>query len=177
MPNHVLSPSVASFPDNQNRELSTPVGKGGRLTFAPVLALWVLVGALSLVSRPTFAAPLALRVNFYPYPGTSVSAGHVNDTGSSYAVRSGGYTYGWVGTTPTMAARNNSLTTDPRGASDPAIPSGKAQPSQKYLTHAAFTAGAWEAQVPNGQYSVRVVAGDAAVFGAYSLSVEGRATV
>lgn len=143
-------------------------------------AVHLLICALIVSGSLAYAAPFALRVNFYPVPvayGTAVE-GYQADNGLPYADRGNQYHFGWRGTTPGMAMRGNSLTTDPRGASDPTIASGRPQPSQKYLSQASLSAGStWEAQVPNGQYTVRVVCGDAEQFGNYDISVEGRITV
>lgn len=166
-----------SLPEKQGVSRVRVGNEGIQHSIFSLLALLFVVSIVLFNSLPVFAAPFALRVNFYPTTSSSVPSGYQQDNGLSYASRVTGYTYGWVGNTPTMAAQSNSLTTDPRGANNPSLPAWQAQPSQKYLARAAFTTGSWEAQVPNGQYSVRVVSGDAATFGAYSLSVEGIATV
>ena len=87
--------------------------------------------------------------------------GYKSDSGADYDYQS---TYGWSVATPTMAIRNSSATTDPNATGTNAA---------LYLSQATFTNAVWEAQVPNGQYRVRVICGDAQTFGTYSLNIEG----
>lgn len=89
---------------------------------------------------------VALNVNFQP-AGASVPAGYVADTGSVYANRGNGNTYGWNASASTATRDRNS----------------SASPDQRYdtLVHTQmFGARTWEASVPNGTYNVRIVAGD-----------------
>ena len=88
----------------------------------------------------------ALSVNFQP-AGASVPAGYVADTGATYANRGNGFSYGWNASASSATRdRNNS-----------------ASPDQRYdtLVHTQlYGARTWEVAVPNGMYSVRIVAGD-----------------
>lgn len=137
----------------------------------------------TLTPTSAVAAPFTLRVNFRPavyqgIPGNEYwIAGHQQDKGLPFATQSG-FTFGWVGSpAPVMVMRGTGLTTDPRASVNAAEQPYIEQAAHRYLSQANLTSGKWEAQVPNGQYSVRVVCGDAEQFGAYSISVEGRATV
>ncbi len=107
---------------------------------------------------PTFAA----NVNFQP-SGAPVPAGYVADTGPVYGNRGNGYTYGWNA--------NNSAHARDRNAAN--------SPDQRYDTLNHMQKGSnpnavWEIAVPNGSYTVRLVAGDPSHFNSvYRLNVEG----
>ncbi len=105
-----------------------------------------------------------VRINFQPaaaptYPGYFV------DSGAIFASRGNGYTYGWN--------TNNSANVFDRNAANSA--------DQRYDTLATMQVGGtftWEIAVPNGRYSVHVVAGDANFFNStYKINVEGVLTV
>jgi glucose/arabinose dehydrogenase len=107
---------------------------------------------------PRFGA----RINFQP-SGAAVPAGYLPDTGAVYGLRTGGERFGWN-------ASNTAQTRD-RNASN--------SPDQRYdtLTHLQKPANpnaVWEIALPNGTYTVRIVAGDAAHFDSvFRLNVEG----
>jgi galactose oxidase len=107
---------------------------------------------------PTFVA----KVNFQPTNST-VPAGYVKDDGLVYGNRGNGYTYGWNG--------NNSSTTRDRNAAN--------SPDQRYdtLIHMqkpVLPNATWEIAVPNGTYSVFLVAGDPSnIDSVYRINVEG----
>jgi glucose/arabinose dehydrogenase len=112
------------------------------------------------------AGPFSANVNFQPeaapsYPGYSV------DGGSVYGPRSNGLTYGWNVSTAAAAYDRNS----------------RRSPDQRYDTLIAMQQGNpdsyWEIAVPNGMYTVRIVAGDANVNkkAAYRITAEGLLTV
>jgi N-acetylneuraminic acid mutarotase len=87
------------------------------------------------------------HINFQP-GGSSVPGGYVVDSGKTYAGRSG-LTYGWDA--------DNSANTRDRNASS--------SPDQRYDTHILTQRNGnrkWEIRVPNGTYTVRLVAGDPA---------------
>jgi N-acetylneuraminic acid mutarotase len=96
-------------------------------------------------------AAFDLHVNFQP-GGSAVPSGYVLDKGDVFADRGNGFTYGWN-------ASAASATRD-RNAS--------ASPDQRYdtLVHTQlYGTRTWEVAVPNGQYSVHIVAGDPSYFG------------
>jgi len=97
--------------------------------------------------------PLELSVNFQP-PGAPVPEGYLADTGATYGLRNNGFTYGWdVDNSADARDRNNA-----------------AAPDQRYdtLNHLqrlpANPARSWQIALPNGTYSVHLVAGDATAF-------------
>src|SRR3954454_2310926 len=97
-----------------------------------------------LERRRLFA--FALNVNFQP-AGSSVPSGYLADTGATYASRGNSFTYGWNASASSFTRdRNSSKSSD-----------------QRYdtLVHTQmFGTRTWEVAVPNGTYSVRIVAGD-----------------
>ncbi|MEO6434994.1 MAG: kelch repeat-containing protein [Tepidisphaeraceae bacterium] len=116
----------------------------------------------SLETRRLLA--FALNVNFQP-ASASVPAGYLADSGAAYGGRGNGFTYGWnQASTTATRDRNNSIAPDQR---------------HDTLTHTQlYGSRTWELSVPNGQYSVRLVAGDASYFDSvYKLNVEGVLTV
>ncbi|MDB5326485.1 MAG: alpha2C2-mannosidase [Phycisphaerales bacterium] len=116
----------------------------------------------SLEPRVLFA--FAANINFQP-AGAATPSGYVADTGLTYAARSASLTYGW----------STSNTANTRDRND------KTSADQRYDTLAYLkktTAFKWEIAVPNGQYSVRVVEGDAWPTAIHAIvNVEGKAAV
>ncbi len=103
--------------------------------------------ALRLVQPTPVAFPL--RVNFQPVSAPPVPDYRIDD-GAQYGVRTGGTSYGWQFAGPAAADRNSPLST----AQHPAD-------AQLYDTLVApSTNNVWSAALPNGRYTVRVVAGD-----------------
>lgn len=104
-------------------------------------------------------AELSVRVNFQP-SRAAVPPGYVVDAGLVFADRGGGLAYGWDFDNASARDRNSA-----------------ASPDQRYdtLTHTQlYGVRTWELAVPNGDYDVRIVAGDpAAQDGVYSFSAEG----
>jgi glucose/arabinose dehydrogenase len=98
------------------------------------------------------------NVNFQPAGSPTVS-GYLVDSGGTYAARNG-QTYGWNKTNNHARDRNSPLS-----------------PDQRYDTLNFMQKGGaliWEMQVPNGQYQVRVVTGDATAWDSiYKVNVEG----
>lgn len=119
----------------------------------------------NVASTTTTAAVSVIRVNFQP-SGAPVPAGYLADTGAVYGNRGNGQTYGWnVSNTSFTRDRNSTRSAD-----------------QRYdtLNHMQKSGGArsWEIAVPNGTYTVFVVAGDAGHFDSvYRINVEGVLTV
>jgi glucose/arabinose dehydrogenase len=104
----------------------------------------------------------AIRVNFQP-GGTPTYAGYLADTGLVYANRGNGQTYGW-------ALDNQGQARDRNNA---------ASPDQRYdtlihLQKPESPDAIWEIAVPNGNYVVHVVSGDADFFdGVFRTTAEG----
>lgn len=96
--------------------------------------------------------PFSAKVNFQP-AGAPIPAGYLADTGAVYGDRGNGASYGWNA--------DNSAQTRDRNATN--------SPDQRYdtLNHLQKTGNpnaVWEIAVPNGTYSVRLVAGDATAY-------------
>jgi glucose/arabinose dehydrogenase len=94
----------------------------------------------------------SIHVNFQP-AAASVPAGYLADQGAVYGSRGNGQTYGWN-------ADNSAQARDRNNASSP---------DQRYDTFnhfqkAAVPDGVWELALPNGQYVVHIVSGDADYF-------------
>ncbi|MBK1818001.1 PQQ-dependent sugar dehydrogenase [Luteolibacter yonseiensis] len=82
------------------------------------------------------------KINFQPATAT-VPAGYLADSGSTYGLRSSGFSYGW--SNPASPVEYDSVNA----------------PDQRYDTVIPIAGGSsWEIQVPNARYKVRVVAGD-----------------
>lgn len=110
------------------------------------------------------AADFALRVNFQP-DNVPVPDYHRADTGAVYGLRTNGYTYGWNALNKANARdRDSSLSYD-----------------QRYDTFNHMQKNgnfAWEIAVPNGQYKVRLVGGDASyVDSVMKINIEGSLAV
>lgn len=106
--------------------------------------------------------PSKIKVNFQP-GGAAVPASYVADTGAIFGSRGGGLSYGW-NQSASGFARDRDV-----------------NPSQQWdtLVHTqAYGNRTWELAVPNGTYSVYVVAGDPQYFDSvYKFNVEGQLTV
>jgi glucose/arabinose dehydrogenase len=104
------------------------------------------------------------RFNFQPADAAKVR-GYQVDSGAAFQARSTGWSYGWNVANPTTRDRNSSLS-----------------PDQRYDTlihlQQSVTPLQWEVQVPNGQYLVRIVAGDPDhVDSVYRVAAEGTVVV
>ena len=112
--------------------------------------------------RLLHAGHFHLDVNFQP-AGSTVPEGYVADAGHAFGDRGNGYSYGWDAAN-TAGVRERSEHAD-----------------QRYdtLNHTqAYGSRTWEVTVPNGQYQVHLVAGDADYFNSvYKFNVEGVLTV
>lgn len=116
---------------------------------------------------PAAAAAAPIRVNFQP-ASAPVPAGYLPDGGTVYGDRGNGYSYGWLADNASYARdRNSSLS-----------------PDQRYdtFTHMQWPSNSrnatWEIAVPNGSYSVRIVAGDASYYDSvHRIAAEGVLTV
>ena len=108
------------------------------------------------------AGHLHVNVNFQP-AASAVPSGYLVDSGQVFGLRSNGATYGWdLDNTASTRDRNKVV-------------------DQRYdtMTHTqAFGARKWELDVPNGQYTVRLVAGDSQYYDSvFKFNVEGQLTV
>ncbi|HYG74440.1 MAG TPA: PKD domain-containing protein [Planctomycetota bacterium] len=107
-----------------------------------------------------------VKINFQP-AGASVPAGYLADAGAVFASRGNGYSYGWN-------ADNSAQARDRNAANSP---------DQRYdtFTHMqkpAVPNAVWEIALPNGSYSVRIVAGDASYYDStYRINAENVLTV
>ena len=96
----------------------------------------------------------SVGVNFQP-AASAVPSGYIPDSGATYASRNG-FTYGWNAAI-TSATRDRNATSD-----------------QKFDTLIHTTGKTWEIAVPNGTYSVKLVAGDPSYFDSkYAFNAEG----
>ena len=111
-------------------------------------------------ARRLLAATLPVSVNFQP-ASSAVPSGYVADTGATFGDRGNGYSYGW----------NTSLSSAARDRNDPS------SPDQRYdtLIHTQLSGSAtWEIALPNGSYTVHLVAGDPSyIDSVYKFDVEG----
>ncbi|HLF01288.1 MAG TPA: hypothetical protein VI547_04890, partial [Anaerolineales bacterium] len=112
---------------------------------------------------PTLPADVNVRLNFQP-AGASVPAGYGVDSGASFGDRGNGWQYGWNQTNGTAVDRNSNLS-----------------PDQRFDTVMAMQDGGWlewNIAVPNGVYTVHIVAGDPCCADArYRIRVEGTMVV
>jgi N-acetylneuraminic acid mutarotase len=113
--------------------------------------------------QPQPSVPAVVRVNFQP-DGTAVAPFHRVDSGAVYGVRSNGLTYGWNASNATSIRDRVGITGD-----------------RRYDTFNHLQKNGdfrWEMAVPNGTYTVRVVAGDASFNDStFRIAVEGVLTV
>ncbi|QOV87471.1 glycoside hydrolase family 88 protein [Humisphaera borealis] len=122
----------------------------GGIAGTPVTINFTVVNA----APPLFAA----KINFQP-AGTPIPAGYLADTGLVYGVRNG-LTYGWNAANPNMVDRN-------------AVESPDQLRDTFARLQAANSGTIWEIAVPNGNYQVTIVGGDAWIGGVYKIEVEG----
>ena len=103
-----------------------------------------------------------LNVNFQP-AGVPIPAGYVADTGADFARRGNGWSYGWNGDNTTTARdRDNSNSPDQR------------YDTLVHMQERVLPDAFWELAVPNGRYTVRIVAGDPDRFNSvYRINVDG----
>jgi N-acetylneuraminic acid mutarotase len=109
-------------------------------------------------------AELAVKIDFAPVRA-AVPAGYLPDVGDAFGDRGNGLSYGWD-------ADNRPSARDRNAANSP---------DQRYdtFTHTQrYGVRTWELAVANGDYSVRVVAGDPTAFNsAYGFNAEGQSVV
>jgi glucose/arabinose dehydrogenase len=171
-------PQVQLYPNGSNpapTPTSTPTptpttAPTATPTVPPTATPTVTPTVTATVVPTTTVAPglgqFSVKINFQPTAST-VPSGYLKDDGSVYGNRNNGFTYGWnVNNTANTRDRNSSLS-----------------PDQRYdtLIHMQKTDipnASWEIAVPNGNYQVRVVAGDpAAIDSVFKINVEGVLTI
>jgi hypothetical protein len=139
-------------------QVSATTSVGGYLHEDPISGK-TLNGATPFASGTTTFQ--TTRINFQP-SGTDVPPFYKADTGAKYGLRSNGLTYGWnVDNSANTRDHNNPIS-----------------PDQRYDTLAHMQKGGtsfnWEIAVPNGTYTVRVVAGDSDfIDSVFKINVEG----
>ena len=111
----------------------------------------------SLESRRLLAVNVG--INFQP-PGAALPSGYLADTGATYANRGNGFSYGW-NQSASSATRERNKVSDQR---------------LDTLVHTQlFGTRTWEIAVPNGTYSVHLVAGDPSyIDSVYKFNAEGQ---
>jgi hypothetical protein len=87
-----------------------------------------------------------IRINFQD-PGTNTPAGFLADIGLPYGDRNNGHKYGW----------NSDNRANARERSSANSPDKPSDTFNHLLRNGVFT---WELEIPNGEYLVRIVAGD-----------------
>jgi hypothetical protein len=107
------------------------------------------------------SAAFSMKINFQP-AGASVSPGYLADVGAVFADRGNGFSYGWNADNAANS-RDRNAPNSPDQCYDTLIHSQK--PSNPNAI--------WELAVPNGSYTVRLVAGDPSYFDSiYKINVE-----
>lgn len=98
---------------------------------------------------------VSVKVNFQP-PAAPVPAGYLADGGAAYRTHANGHTYGWDAANSSYRDRN--VVAD-----------------QRYDTLNHMGRRTWSLAVPNGTYTVRLVAGDPSFYNSvYRLNLEGQ---
>ena len=126
-----------------------------------------------IIARGAFRA----KVQFLP--SYSVPAeGYLPENGTRFAAKEGGFSYGW-NQDMTAYARDRMSTNNT--ASQKKLASSRRAPTRVHETFSyvdnekLITKASWEIAVPNGKYTVRVIAGDlVAKDSVYSLNVEDK---
>jgi hypothetical protein len=114
------------------------------------------------VPSSALASNLTARINFQP-ANAAVPAGYLADTGTALALAANGERYGW----------NTDITAQMVNRNAPNSPDQGHDTFAQMQTAAAPNA-VWEMSVPNGTYTVRIIAGDpSAINSDYELAVEG----
>ena len=105
--------------------------------------------------------PTAIKVNFQT-TGSSTPAGFLADSGAVFGSRGNGQSYGWNQSASSFARdRNNGLSLD--------------QQHDTLIHTQLFGVRTWELAVPNGSYSVHIVAGDPSFTDSvYKFNAEGQ---
>ena len=132
------------------------------LTASPAYEIGAASAAtVTIGDNDTPSTGFTAKVNFQP-PGAAVPAGYVADEGAVFGARGNGLSYGWD-------VLNTAYARDRNAANSP---------DQRYDTFNSMQrAGAgsvWEIAVPDGRYTVHLVAGDATAYDStYAINAEG----
>ncbi len=110
------------------------------------------------------SGPVALKINFQPL-SLPAPAGYLIDGGEVFGERGNGWSYGWT-VDRTDQARD-------RSTNEPAVKFPDARYGTVIYTHykAEKDTGSWAISLPNGDYAVRLCAGDATRDAAMVLSM------
>jgi hypothetical protein len=133
-----------------------------RLLWSSASTPKAVVPSARLYATAAPTGPTPIRVNFQT-ASAPVPPGYLKDGGLAFGDRGNGQSYGWnMDNTAQMRDRNSSASPDQR------------YDTLAYMQRPANPDAVWELAVPNGSYTVRVVAGDPSYWDtAYKLSVEG----
>jgi len=135
---------------NYTANVTASDGRGGSATSSVVIT----VNAAS--------SPISIKVNFQ-IASSVTPAGYLADIGLVYGDRGNGFTYGWNADN-TANARERDAANAPDQRYDTLIHMQKPTPPNAF----------WEIAVPNGSYSVRIVAGDPSnIDSVYKINAEG----
>jgi hypothetical protein len=136
------------------------LGPSDQTWTAPFTSDWaVAVGPVVEPSAPPPQGP-ALRINFQT-AGTITPPGFLPDNGLSFGDRNNGQSYGW----------NSNNSSNARERRSSYSPSKQSDTLNHLLRNGNYS---WELAVPNGEYHVRIAAGDPDFTdGIYHLRVEG----
>jgi glucose/arabinose dehydrogenase len=137
-----------------------------RLLWSSASTPKAVIPSSRLFPQPAPAAAAVIRVNFQ-LAGSPLPAGYLKDAGLAFGARGNGQSYGWnIDNTAQMRDRNSPASPDQR------------YDTLAYMQRPANPDAVWEIAVPNGRYSVRVVAGDPTYWDiTYRIAVEGALTV
>lgn len=174
-PNPILTATYTGFVNGETPAvLDTPVILTTAATQSSGVGLYPIAAsgatdanyAITHVNGTLTVTPaFAVKINFQP-DSSPVPAGYLPDSGSVFGARGNGYTYGWN-------VSNSSFTRDRNS---------RLSPDQRYdtLNHMQKSSGArsWEIGVPNGSYTIFLVAGDADhIDSVFRINVEGILTL
>jgi N-acetylneuraminic acid mutarotase len=116
---------------------------------------------ITIYDNDSTTSPTGVKINFQP-TSSAIPSGYLSDGGLAFGDRGNGYSYGWS-VAHTADSRDRNLS---------------ASPDQRYDTLMQFGSQKWELAVPNGTYSVRVVAGDPGYYDSvYRINAEGVAII
>ncbi len=115
-----------------------------------------------LETRLSLAVSLPISINFQP-ASAAIPGGYVADVGKTYGDRGSGRTYGW-------SSDNQS---NPRDRNNPGSLDQEYDTVNFFKDTNAGSTRAWEIALPNGSYSVRIVAGDPSFDTGPQITAEG----
>jgi len=103
-----------------------------------------------------------ININFQP-SGSDIPSGYLVDSGSVFANRGNGYSYGWNSNNGNVRDRDSASSLD-----------------QRYdtLNHMQLEGGyTWEIELENGEYNVRIVAGDPDNYSGHDYRINAESTL